>query len=48
MFDKVDGFIIGYNGTKYLTLLTLPNINISYVVFHGYVRMKINSNNDLL
>ena len=62
MFDKVDGFIRGYNGTKYLTLLwseiyssifnrikflSRPNINISYVVFHSYVGMKINSNNDL-
>ena len=62
MFDKADGFIRVYDGTRYLVLfgpekydaiynrvryLITQKSDITYVLSHNYVRIKIDSSDSL-
>ena len=58
MFDKVDGFVVDYDGTKYLVLFGLETYdaiydrikylnNITFGFSYDYAKIKIHSDDDL-
>ena len=53
MFDKVDGFVRGYDGTKKdaiydrIRYLIELGSGITYVFYHSYAKIKIDFDDDL-